>query len=80
MFALSSNLNENKDKVSAKSHKIILLVSYLLAAPFLPLQTRDYIHLNDAPVHRVAEGNAALMYTALFSSQLVTAHGLFSLH
>ena len=35
-LVLSSNLDENKDKVSEKSHKIISLVSCLLAAPFLP--------------------------------------------
>ena len=32
--------------MSEKSHKIISLVSYLLAAPFLPLQIRDQTHLN----------------------------------
>ena len=32
-------MDENKDKVSEKSHKIISLDSYLLAAPILPLQT-----------------------------------------
>ena len=51
---------------------MISLVSYLLAAPFLPL-TRDQTHLNDVGVHRVAEGTAALMYTALLSSQVATA-------
>ena len=80
-LALSSNLDENKDKESEKSHKIISQVSYLLAAPFLPLQTRDQTHLNDARVHRVAEGTAALMYTALPSSQVATGprNGLSSL-
>ena len=72
-LVLSSNLDENKDKVSEKSHEIILLVSYLLAAPFFPLQTRDQTHLNDTPVYRAAEGTAALMYTALLSSQVATA-------
>ena len=73
MLALSSNLDENKEKVSEKSHKIISPISYLLAAPFLPLQTRDETHLNDARVHRVAEGTATLMYAALLSSQVATA-------
>ena len=73
MLALSSNLDDNKDKVSETSHNIILLVSYLLAAPFLPLQTRHQTHLNGARVHRVAKGTAALMYTALLSSQVATA-------
>ena len=72
MLALSSNLDENKDTVSEKSHKIISLVSYLLAAPFFPLQTRDQTHLNDARLHGVAEGTAALMYTALLKS---SGHG-----
>ena len=71
-LALSSNLDKNKDKVSEKSHKIISLVSYLLAAPFLELQTRDQTHLNDVRVHPVAKGTAALMYTALLSSQVAT--------
>ena len=31
-------MDENKDKVSEKSHKIISLDSYLRAAPILPLQ------------------------------------------
>ena len=44
-------LDENKDKVSEKSHKIISLVSYLLAETFLPLQTRDQTHLNGARVN-----------------------------
>ena len=73
MLALSSNLDENKEKVSEKSHKIISPISYLLAAPFFPIQTRDETHLNDACVHRVAEGTATLMYTALLSSQVATA-------
>ena len=38
-LALTTNLDENIDKVSEKSHKIISLVSYLLAPPFHPLQT-----------------------------------------
>ena len=79
MLALGSNLDENKDKVSEKSHKFISLVSYLLAAMFLPLQTWDQTHLNGTRVHRVAEGTAALMYIALLSSQVATAHGLSSL-
>ena len=68
-------MDENKDKVSEKSHKMISLVSYLLATPFLPLQTRDQTHLNDPCVHRVADGTATLMYTALRSSksQVATA-------
>ena len=57
-LALSSNLDENEDKVSEKSHKIISLVSYVLAAPFLPLQTRNQTHLNGTRVHRVAEAKA----------------------
>ena len=65
-------MDKNKDKVSEKSHKIISLDSYLLAAPFLELQTWDQTHLNDVRVHRVAEGTAALMYTALLSSQVAT--------
>ena len=73
MLALSSNLDENKVKVSEKSHEIISLVSYQLAAPFRPLQTGDQTHLNDARLHRVAKGTAELMYTALLSSQVVTA-------
>ena len=56
MLALSSNLDENKDKVSEKSRKITLLVSNLLAAPLLPLQTRDQTRLKNARVHRVAKG------------------------
>ena len=39
-LALSSNLDESKDKVSEKSHKIISLASYPLPAPFFPLKTR----------------------------------------
>ena len=72
-LALSLILDENKDKVSEKSHKIISLVSYQLAAPFRQLQAKDQTHLNDALVHRLAEGTAALMYTALLSSQVATA-------
>ena len=56
-----------------KSHKIISLVSYLLAAPFLPLQFRDRTYLNSERVHRVVEGTAALIFTALLSSQVTTA-------
>ena len=43
-LALSSNY---KDKVSEKSHEVISPICYLLAALFLPLQTRDQMHLND---------------------------------
>ena len=41
-------MDENKDEVPEKSQKIISPISYLLAAPLLPLQTRDQTHLNDA--------------------------------
>ena len=75
MLALSSDLDENKAKVSEKSYKIISPISYLLAALFLPLQARDQMHMNDVRVHRLGEGTAAVMYTALFSSQVATAHG-----
>ena len=75
MLALSSNLDENKD--SEKSRKIILLVSYLLVSPFLPLQTRDQTHLNDARAHRATEGTAALMYTVLICKS--SGHGFSSL-
>ena len=33
------------------------------------------MHLNDVRVHQLGEGTAAVMYTALFSSQVATAHG-----
>ena len=48
-LALTSNLDENIDKVSERSHKVISLGIFLPAAPFLPLQTRDQTQLKDAP-------------------------------
>ena len=80
MLVRSSNLDENKDKVLEKSHKIISPVSYLLAAPFLPLQTRDQTHLNDVSVYvyRIANSTAALMYIALLSNCQASGHGFTS--
>ena len=60
------------------SHHIIFPVSCILAAPFLPLQTREQMHLNDTSVHQVAESTAALMYTALLSSRKASGHSFTS--
>ena len=60
------------------SHNIIFPVSYILAAPFFPLQTREQTHLNDTRIHQVAESTAALMYTALLSSRQASGHGFTS--
>ena len=73
-LVLSSNLDENKDKVSEKSHKIISLVSYLLAAPFLSLQTRVQTHLNDARTSSSRRHCSPDVHcAALLSSQVATA-------
>ena len=64
-------MDENKDKVSEKSHKIISLVSYLLAAPFIPLQAMQGPNAlgKKMRIHREPKNTAALTYTALLSSQ-----------
>ena len=73
MLALSSNWDENKDKVSEKSHKIVLPLSYLLAAPFCLPQTRDKKHFNDASIHRVAESTVLLCCADVHSVPLYSS-------
>ena len=69
-------LGREQRKSVREAHKIILPVSYLHAAPFLSLQTRDQAHLDNASVHRVGESTAALMYTVLLKSG--HSHGFIS--
>ena len=64
-----------KTKCQRESHKIISLVSYLLAAPFLPLQTMQGPNtLGKKCAYIESQKNtAALTYTVLLSSQVGTA-------
>ena len=74
-LAWSSNLDENKGKVSEKSYKIISPVSYLHAAPSLPLQTRNQTHLSDARTSSSRRDCSADVQCALLKS---SGHGFTS--